>query len=306
MGALDDKKEAVYMMKRWQKSGWRIRFGLLALVLLLLAACDSGTNTPSDTPAPTGEAGVIAIQLFPTAGNIALRVVGVPEWTLYGDGTLLFESAGASNFLMQAHLSSADMQHILDVVVNQDQFFATTQPFYGMINPDTGATLLSVHASGQQKTVGIGQSAEGQPDQQTKNVFAIEQFLLQQEPADAIPYDPPGIALVVLPSQQTDGGAWPFDDVSLAQIADQECPLVTPDAQCSTSKQQAAIKTLSGSRAKAILGSSGFTQTMMQNGKAYRVIPWPLMPDALHPAPGTAAMITVTVGTHFAQWPLSA
>lgn len=287
------------------KRGQRLFVGLLAL-FLLLAACDSGANTPSGTPTPNPLAGQILAQLFPTAGFIAPRVVGVPEWTLYGDGTLLFQSTGETLTLMQAHLSRAESQHILDVVTNQYQFFASTQPLYGQANPDVGPVLLYVHANGQQKTVGIAAKEGDTPDQQTKNIFAIEQFLLQQEPANAIPYDPPAIALLVLPAEQPSDVAWPFDDIHLGQIADQECPLLTPESQCATTSQKPAIKMLSGSRAKAILGGSGFTQFMMQNGKTYRIISWPLMPDALHPLPGTAPMITVTVGSELKQWPLSA
>lgn len=288
-------------MKRWYRS----LAGLFALFLLLLAACDSGANTPSGTPTPNPLAGQVVIQLFPTAGFIAPRVVGVPEWTLYGDGTVLFQGQGAAVTLLQARLSRADAQHIVDVVTNQYQFFASTETLYGQGNPDVGPTLLYVHASGQQKTVGIGQRAGDQPDQQTTNIFAIRDFLLQQEPANATPYDPPSIALLALPDDQPSQATWPFDDISLAQIASQECALVTPEAQCPAG-QQSSIKMISGSRAKAILGGSGFTQTMTQNGKAYRIIPWPLLPDALHPAPGTAAMITVTVGSELKQWPLSA
>jgi hypothetical protein len=289
---------------RRMKRGQRLLLGLLALFLLLLAACDSGSNNASGTPTPNPLAGQILVQLFPTAGFISPRVNGVPEWTLYGDGTLLFQSTGETFTLMQAHLSRADAQHILDVVTNQYQFFASTQTLYGQGNPDVGPVLLYVHANGQQKTVGIAGREGAQPDQQTQNIFAIQDFLLQQEPANAIPYDPPAIALLVLPSDQPSDVAWPFDDISLAQIADQECPLVTPDNQCTTTSQNAAIKMISGSRAKSILGGSGFTQFMTQNGKAYRIIPWPLLPDALHPAPGSAAMITVTVGSQLTQWPL--
>ena len=113
------------------------------------------------------------------------------------------------------------------------------------------------------------------------------------------------IALLVLPDDQPSQVAWPFDDISLAQIADQECTLLTPEAQC-PAKANPAIKMISGSRAKAILGGSGFNRTMTQNGKAYRIISWPLLPDALHPTPGAAPMITVTVGSELKQWPLSA
>jgi hypothetical protein len=289
-------------MKRWHRS----LIGLLALFLLLLAACDSGSNNASGTPTPNPLAGQILVQLFPTAGFIAPRIEGVPTWTLYGDGTLLFQSTGETLTLMQAHLSRAEAQHILDVVTNQYQFFASTQTLYGQVNPDLSPTLLSVHANGQQKTVGIGQREGDQPDQQTRNIFAIQEFLLQQEPASATPYDSPAIALLVLPDTQPGDVAWPFDDISLAQIADQECPLVTPASQCASPSQKPSIKMISGSRAKAILGGSGFTQFMTQNGKTYRIIPWPLLPDALHPAPGTAAMITVTVGSQLVQWPLGA
>jgi hypothetical protein len=291
------------MRKRWEIGLHTARLGLLAL-LLLLAACSSAPNGTNGTPTPNAAAGQVVIQLFPALGFIAPQFNGVPRWTLYADGTLLFQSSGAANTLLQAHLSASEMQHIVDTVVNQYHFFDSSQPAYGVQTPDVGSTLLIVHANGQRGEVDLGQSAGDQPDQQTKNVFAIQAFLLQQEPTSATPYDPPGIALLVLPSGEASTVNWPFDDISLGDIAVEECPLLLPPDQCTTTGQNGAIKMLTGSRAKAILGSSGFANIMMQQGKSYRILPWPLLPDALHPAPGSAALLTVTRGATLLQWPL--
>jgi hypothetical protein len=301
-------------MKRWQRLLRQACLGLLAPFILLLSACNSGATTASGTPTPAplpiGAAGEILVQLFPDFAFIAPQFNAVPGWTLYADGTLIFKSGDAfssSTALLQAQLSSAEVQHILDVVINQHHFFASTQPTYGLFYPDAGFTLLTVNTNEQQKTVSVGNSQGRQPDEETANIFAIQDFLLQQKPASAVPYDAPGIALLVYPINSPGDAAWPFDDLSLAQIAEQECQLLRPGEACNaTANQQPAIKMLTGPRARTILAGFNSASTVTQNGNSYLITPWPLLPDALHPASGSAASVRVTRAGPVMEWPLSA
>src|SRR5207253_1248754 len=77
-----------------------------------------------------------------------------PQWTLYGDGRLIFK-ADPSDTLWRVQLAPANIQHILNVIINQDTFFDHTRPRYGSITPakDDDVLLLTVDANGRHKEV---------------------------------------------------------------------------------------------------------------------------------------------------------
>src|SRR5205823_3103945 len=99
------------------------------------------------------------------------------EWTLYGDGTLVFRIDPADD-LWRAQLSPGAIQAILNVIINQDHFFATSKQRYGAVihRSDESELLLTVDANGQQKEVMLS----GEPamkdiiDIQTMHVLAIK------------------------------------------------------------------------------------------------------------------------------------
>ena len=104
------------------------------------------------------------------------------------------------------------IQSILDVIVHQNAFFASTKDAYGHLIPDVGSLLLSVTSNGQYKQVTLYGKPATALDEQTRHVFAIRDFLLNYHPATTLPYTPPGIALLVIPQEGENAGvpAWPI------------------------------------------------------------------------------------------------
>jgi len=82
--------------------------------------------------------------------------------------------------LWRAQLAPGDIQHILDVILNQGRFFEDIRKQYG----SDDELLLAVDANGQQKEVALMSELTNQiaSDIQTIHVFAITQFLLAYHP----------------------------------------------------------------------------------------------------------------------------
>lgn len=285
---------------------------LLVILILILTGC--GASAPQSGPVThSRDAGDILVQLFHGPGFIYPPISVVPAWTLYGDGTLLSQTPAqppdATNptGLLTAHLTSSEVDHILDVIVNQDAFFASTRPTYGQYNPDIGATFLSVDAAGKQKQVRLGQGPGPSPDRETANVFAIASFLSAYHPAQATPYVAPGLALLVYRQGTTSAPAgqavrpWPYAAISLAQAAAAACAYLPPhqDACPHATGGQVGLATVYGPEAMEILRflASG-SDLFEQSGVAYVVRALPLLPDALHPGAGTTpgALIITSQG----------
>jgi hypothetical protein len=114
-----------------------------------------------------------------------------PMWTLYGNGTLIFRT-DPDDTLWRAQLSPSEMQHVLDVIINQDTFFGSTAQRYGSMTTerDDDELLIIVNAHGQQKEVALVSEPTNQVaiDLQTTHVFAIEQFLLDYHPLQSVLY----------------------------------------------------------------------------------------------------------------------
>lgn len=301
----------------------------LAACVVILGGC--GITSSTGTSGQTGGTGApvaydahansILVQLFSSPGFIYPSVNGVPTWTLYGNGTLIFANGFANGApkLMQAKLAADQMQHILDVVVNQNTFFASDKPLYGHMIPDTGATLLTVNAQGKSKTVGVygGPGTPGyagsQADTQTQHIFAIKGFLDGYHPADAQPYMAHGVAVVVYPVNGPAQSAtpWPDSSVDLAATEAAECPYLQPKPACHTPVDgPVGIKAIQGPIGTTLLTQPGPQATVTQNGSTYLVLVWPLLPDVppliTHPAGGNlgTASLRVAYGNQIHEWPL--
>ena len=149
---------------------------------------------------PTGR----AISYTRTSGHILVQLAELPElaqaemhteqeWALYGDGTLIFRTDPGDD-LWRAHLSPGAIQSLLDVIINQNQFFATSEQRYGTIihRSDENELFLTVDANSQRKEVTLASrpTAKDTIDIQTTHVFAIERFLLAYHPLHAVFYAP--------------------------------------------------------------------------------------------------------------------
>jgi hypothetical protein len=257
----------------------------LVLLIGILSACGSAGGSTKDEIPYDKQPGRILIQLFTGPGFVMLPMFAVPEWTLYGDGTLIYRSNKA-NQLQQAQLSSSEIQQILDMVVKQQAFFSSTQETYGRLVPDIGTTLLTVNAQNQRKTVKLLLEPENLQDAdiQTQHVFAIRSYLLNYKPDQERTYVPPGVALLAYPFEGNPPSVskWPYEGISLALVAQQECIYFSQPRPCT--KRAAGIFPVYGQRGLDLLKwstSPNRPAMVAEDGKMYRVMVWPLLPDAL-------------------------
>ncbi len=171
-------------------------------VTRLQAYITNATTLPTHTSAAGRH---ILVQLLEHGGNAIPCRNGdpFPAWTLYGDGILIFSKQGYCGPLQQAQLTFSDVKKILGFIVNQNDFFASSQKTYGQSVPDIGSTDLLVSTNGQQKTITLfqeGSFLQGTPDVQTQHVFAIAHFLEGYHPANARPYVPTATVIGSSPS----------------------------------------------------------------------------------------------------------
>lgn len=152
------------------------------------------TNAPR-LPTPNSPAGRhILVQLLEHTGNAipCQKSEPFPVWTLHGDGILIFSDQGYCGRLLQTQLTLTEVNTILDFIVNQNNFFASSQNFYGPPATDLGTIDLLVSTNGQDKAVTLSEFVGGDSpaslDAQTQHVFAIKDFLLSYHPANAQPY----------------------------------------------------------------------------------------------------------------------
>lgn len=285
---------------------------VIALTLILMGCYlqkASNTSAAAVTRVSSHQkAGHIIVQLFQVPGFIYPSINGVPEWTLYEDGLLIFKPESSLD-LVQAHLSSDEVHAILNVIVRQNAFFASTKDAYGRPIPDVGSLLLSVSNNGQSKQVTLYGKPNPIVDEQTQHVFAIRDFLLNYHPAATRPYTPPGVALLVIPQKEASAGTptWPYRDISLARISALECPfLPSGSINCSSdSRSKAGILPIFGQRGLTLLqrAHNGSYAFVKEQGKTYHLIVWPLLPDALYPHKNGTFGIAVR-GVNSGIWPL--
>ncbi len=134
--------------------------------------------------------GHILVQLAKLPELTGAETHAVPVWTLYGDGTLIFRTDPA-DALWRAQLAPGDIQHILDVILNQRRFFDDTRKQYGSISPESDdELLLTVAVNSQQKEVVLVSELANQTssDIQTIHTFAIAHFLLAYHPVHSVLY----------------------------------------------------------------------------------------------------------------------
>jgi len=260
-------------------SGQNKRIALLLPVLLAFVILGAGCSVRgiSGSPVPhTKGTNQILIRMLSVPGNI-YTVNAIPEWELYGDGTLLYQPQSADpKTLLQAQLQPTEIAHIMDVVVNQDSFFADQKNSYGRGVPDVGYLLLTVNAGTQQKTVSIS-GGEGDPSED-QHMFAITNFLFSYHPASAHPYAAPGAVVLVLPNPEvpTHVAQWPYPDISLQQIATQEC-------QTHYSCDPTGFFPIYGKRGADLLSLLVRQQIwdVSQGGQTYTIWAWPVLPENL-------------------------
>lgn len=154
----------------------------LLLVLFLLVWMVASKQVPTERAIPyIKTSDHVLVQLATLPEHSDTETYAEPKWTLYGNGTLIFRTDPDDN-LWRAQLSPSEIQHILDVIINQDKFFDNTEHSYGSITSerDDDVLLLTVDANGQRKVIVL----VNEPMKR----MAIEQFLLDYHPSHTILY----------------------------------------------------------------------------------------------------------------------
>ena len=178
----------------------RVRLSLMDWLLIVLFLIVWMVASRPVSPVPTERAipyiktsGHVLVQLAKRPEHSETETYAEPEWVLYGDGTLIFRTDPHHN-LRRAQLSPGEIQHILDVIINQDKFFANTgHPYVSVTSErDDDELLLTVDANGQRKEIVLVHEPMKRMAivSQTTHVFAIEQFLLDYHPVHTVLYSP--------------------------------------------------------------------------------------------------------------------
>jgi hypothetical protein len=162
----------------------------LVIVFFLLVWVVARKPVPTEKPISYVKApGHILVQLAEPPKLTKAGIHPDPQWTLYGDGTLIFKT-DPSDTLWRAQLAPGDIQHILNVIINQDTFFGYTQ-HHGNITPasDDDSMFLTVNANGQKAMMLVTEPTNNVAGNVKANrLFAIEQFLLAYHPVSSVFY----------------------------------------------------------------------------------------------------------------------
>jgi len=178
----------------------RVRLSLMDWLLIVLFLIVWMVASRPVSPVPTERAipyiktsGHVLVQLAKLPEHSETETYAEPEWALYGDGTLIFRT-DPHDSLRRAQLSPGEIQHMLDVIINQDKFFANTgHPYVSITSErDDDELLLTVDANGQRKEIVLVHEPMKRMAivSQTTHVFAIEQFLLDYHPVHTVLYSP--------------------------------------------------------------------------------------------------------------------
>ena len=166
----------------------------LLIVLFLFVWTVASQRVPTERAIPYIKTpGHIIVQLATFPEHADTETYAEPQWTLYGDGTLIFRTDPDDN-LWRAQLSPGEIQPILNVIIHQNKFFDSTSHSYEGITSERAddELLLTVDANGQRKAIvlvnePVKRMASGG---QTAHLFAIKQLLLTYHPSHTILYAP--------------------------------------------------------------------------------------------------------------------
>lgn len=279
-------------------------------LIFLFTGCGSLTGAKDVPVSYTQGTGQVIIRLVDAPGNIFPSLRAIPSWELYGDGTLLYQSqAASSGTLLQAQLQPTEIAHILDVVVNQDTFFADPKSLYGKMIPDVGELILTVNAKKQQKTVSLFGENGAPPEDQ--HMFSILHFLQSYQPTSSHPYAASGTVVLVRPFSAVNFPVmqWPYPDISLQQVAAQECKTLDngQGSSCAATSDPSGYFPIYGKRGTDLLHLLTESQTggMTQGGQTYAVLAWPLLPENLLVQADGKKWVE-TFGMNGGKWPLLA
>jgi len=207
--------------------------------------------TPSPTPVPSPTFRADQIEHPTDANDIVLRmeqggghmIFGIsfsqaPEFTLYGDGTVIFQQIdnrgapfGASAYLpwLVGRLDEEGMQALLQFALSTGRLANAKDNYENNMCADCGTVVFNLNAGGLEKVVNIYalmEMSEPGPDGADRAGFsqlraALLDFQNQEGLGDVTEYDAELYRLTVMETFGAPVGApleWPWDDLTLADF----------------------------------------------------------------------------------------
>jgi hypothetical protein len=253
----------------------------LALVVaaaLFVAACGAASGSPSpSTPAPTATPSGIAhptgvdeiVLRYDVGGGfvpIEFFAAHVPQFTLYGDGTVVFVSNAASSepapngpslgpVLRTARLAESQVQSLLEFALRDGALAIARTEYQNPNVADAPTTTFEIHADGDTKTVSVmalGLDAQSGPDVAILTALGrLADRLGNFDQGGSLasnPYVPTAYRGVLFESNGVQGvpvQAWPWPSLAPADfklpadanVLQQRTRVLSPDAAAATGIQ---------------------------------------------------------------------
>ena len=218
--------------------GVRKRFIVLPFLTSALVAFAACLPQPDEPVEYLRRPEAIIIQVLKVAGSpqseLQDRLV-VPDFTLYGDGTLIFSDAESR--LIQAQLPEEAIRDLLELIVGEgflDFFYDQPSPASGA---DLSATFIYVNTIGganSVRTVGLGALPLEESGSEFDDLRRLEEIVrrLNNLDPEAVggeiegEFSPETLLLLVQPTEALNvvgsPAIWPFSTIDLGEIASPE------------------------------------------------------------------------------------
>jgi hypothetical protein len=296
------------------------RTHLTATVLLAafaVGACSAGasgggaTPTTAQSPGVTSAPSVVEGIVHPTgASDIVLRLdesggfvpaeflaAHVPQFTLYGDGTVVFVSSSeiaperndgvmTGQPVKTATLTEAQVQDLLEYALRNGGLGAARADYQNPLVADAPTAVFTINADGATKTVSV--VALGMDDPQPNADTAIKKALgelggrLRDFDAGgsltAAPYTAAAYEGVLTAQEGLEGVQfrdWPWTDLTPADFTVPNDPNVLPQGRATLTPEQAAALGVDGYES----GIGGGVYLRDDEGKTYTFVLRPVLPD---------------------------
>jgi hypothetical protein len=287
------------------------------LATLTVAACSvtgsGGGTSPAvaETPAnevpsiidgiahPTGASDIV-LRLDESGGFVPAEFLAahVPQFTLYGDGTVVFVSSSemlperndgvtAGQPIKTATLTEAQVQDLLEYALRDGGLGAARADYQNPLVADAPTAVFTLNADGATKTVSV--VALGMDDPQPNADTAIKQALgelgTRLRDFDAggslggTPYAAAAYEGVLTAQEGLEGVQfrdWPWTDLTPADFTVPNDPNVLPQGRATLTPEQAAALGVEGYQN----GIGGGVYLRDDEGKTYTFVLRPVLPDA--------------------------
>lgn len=288
----------------------RYLFASACVLMLLLAACDTGPSTSSSTSTdqkvslPTNNNGTITystnqqdvlIRMFYGGGNSGSFEMS-PDISIYGDGSFIL---GPGLQMQAGRIDTTSLQQLLNTLVDSDRLLKLSQQtFYDI--PDQNATVLQLSINGKQYEYVYGPFGN-LPESESAQALADYRHLGSALTSirDAIQgpthnYTNQNMALLVhqdfSPNLAQTIPSWSFKGFTLFQVATFECGAIPQDVTspnadtgCLTYTVPHMAVLLSAQQSQSITTLLRGQQQgdFLEQGLYYSVVLRPLLPDEL-------------------------